>query len=48
MRERYRMYQRKGGNFYVKDRKTGQSIGVATSDRREANRLLAAKNRAVE
>ena len=48
MRERYRMYQRNGGSFYAKDRKTGQSFSLATSDQREANRLLAAKNQAVE
>jgi len=48
MRERYRMYQRNGGSFYAKDRKTGQTFSLATSDQREANRLLAAKNQAVE
>jgi integrase len=44
MRERYRMYQRNGGNFYAKDRKTGKTISLATADQREATRLLAAKN----
>jgi integrase len=48
MRERYRMYQRNGGNFYAKDRKTGQSISLATTDHREATRLLVAKNQATE
>jgi integrase len=42
------MYQRNGGSFYAKDRKTGQTFSLATSDQREANRLLAAKNQAVE
>jgi hypothetical protein len=42
------MYQRNGGSFYAKDRKTGRSFSLATSDQREANRLLAAKNQAVE
>ena len=48
MLNRYRMYQRNGGNFYAKDRKTGQSISLATSDQREATRLLMAKNQAIE
>jgi len=48
MRERYRMYQRNGGNFYAKDRKTGKTISLATADQREAARLLAAKNQATE
>jgi hypothetical protein len=48
MRNRYRMYQRNGGMFYAKDRKTGQAISLATADEREATRLLAAKNQATE
>ena len=31
------MYQRNGGSFYAKDRKTGQSFSLATSDQREAS-----------
>jgi integrase len=48
MRERYRMYQRNGGSFYAKDRKTGQAFSLATSDEREATRLLVAKNQSTE
>lgn len=48
MRDRYRIYQRNGGIFYAKDRKTGQSLSLATSDRGRAMRLLAAKNQAAE
>ncbi len=48
MRERYRMYQRNGGSFYAKDRKTGRTESLATFDQREAARLLAAKNQATE
>ncbi len=48
MRERYRIYQRNGGIFYAKDRKTGQALSLATTDRHEAARLLAAKNQATE
>jgi hypothetical protein len=42
------MYQRNGGSFYAKDRKTGQSFSLATSDEREASRLLVAKNQSTE
>jgi len=48
MRERYRIYQRNGGIFYAKDRKTGMAFSLATSDRREAVRLITAKNQATE
>jgi hypothetical protein len=48
MQERYRIYQRDGGIFYAKDRKTGQRVSLATSDIAEAKRLLAAKNQATE
>jgi hypothetical protein len=48
MKERYRIYQRDGGMFYAKDRKTGQRVSLATSDFAEAKRLLAAKNQATE
>jgi len=48
MKERYRIYQRSGGMFYAKDRKTGQRVSLATSDFAEAKRLLAAKNQATE
>jgi hypothetical protein len=48
MRERYRMYQRKGGMFYAKDRKTGQRLSLNTTDKADAKRLLAAKNQATE
>jgi hypothetical protein len=42
------MYQRDGGRFYAKDRRTGQRLSLATSDPVEAKRLLAAKNQAIE
>jgi hypothetical protein len=42
------MYQRNGGSFYAKDRKTGRTESLATFDQREAARLLAAKNQATE
>jgi len=42
------MYQRNGGMFYAKDRKTGRSHSLATADRGRAMRLLAAKNQAAE
>lgn len=48
MNERYRIYQRDGGMFYAKDRKTGQRVSLATSDFAEAKRLLAAKNPATK
>ena len=48
MRNRYRMYQRSGGSFYAKDRKTGHSFSLATSDQREATRLITAKNQSTE
>ena len=48
MQERYRMYQRDGGMFYAKDRKTGHCLSLATTDFAEAKRLLAAKNQATE
>ena len=48
MRDRYRIYQRNGGIFYAKDRKTGQSLSLGTSDRGRPMRLLAAKNQAAE
>jgi integrase len=48
MRDRFRMYQRNGGSFYAKDRKTGRSFSLDTSSRSEAQRLLAAKNQADE
>jgi integrase len=42
------MYQRKGGMFYAKDRKTGQRLSLNTTDKADAKRLLAAKNQATE
>ena len=48
MHERYRMYKRKSGVFYAKDRKTGRRLSLATNELAEAKRLLAAKNQATE
>ncbi len=45
MQERY---QRNGGSFYAKHRKTGKSFSLATSDAKETTRLLGAKNQATE
>jgi integrase len=42
------MYQRNGGIFYAKDRNTGKSFSLETSDRGVATRLLSAKNQATE
>jgi integrase len=47
MQERYRMFCRAGGNFYTRDKITGQSESLGTNDRTIARQLLAARNQAV-
>jgi hypothetical protein len=46
MQERFRMFRRAGGNFYAKDKITGRSESLGTSDRTQAKQLLAARNQA--
>jgi len=41
------MFRRAGGNFYTRDKITGQSESLGTSDRVQARQLLAARNQAV-
>ena len=47
MQERFRMFRRAGGNFYARDKVTGQSESLETADRAVARQLLAARNQAV-
>jgi integrase len=47
MKERFRMFRRAGGNFYTRDKITGQSESLGTSDRLQARQLLAARNQSV-
>ena len=46
MQERFRMFRRAGGNFYARDKITGRSESLGTSDRTQARQLLAARNQA--
>jgi len=46
MQERFRMFRRAGGNFYSRDKITGRSESLRTSDRTQAKQLLAARNQA--
>jgi hypothetical protein len=46
MQERYRMFHRAGGNYYTRDKVTGQSETLGTSDPATARQLLAARNQA--
>src|SRR5271155_3168657 len=47
MQERYRMFCRAGGNFYTRDKITGQSESLGTANRTTARQVLAARNQAV-
>src|SRR5271155_2662518 len=47
MQERYRMFCRAGGNFYTRDKITGQSESLGTANRTVARQLLAARNQSV-
>src|ERR1700744_2223104 len=46
MQERFRMFRRSGGNFYSRDKITGRSESLGTSDRTQAKQLLAARTQA--
>jgi integrase len=46
MKQRFRMYRRQGGVFYVFDRVTGKRESLETDDEAAAKRLLHAKNEA--
>ena len=48
MKNRYRLYRRQGGNYYAHDATTGKQESLRTTNRAAAQRLLAAKNAAVE
>jgi integrase len=48
MKERYKLFRRGGGVFYLRDTETLAKLSLRTRDRVEANRLLAAKNQSVE
>lgn len=47
MQQRYRMFRRSGGNFYVRDKVTGKSESLETSEKAAALQLMVAKNQAV-
>ncbi len=47
MQERYRIFRRAGGSFYLRDKVTGKSESLKTADRGTATQLLVAKNQAV-
>ncbi len=47
MQERYRMFRRDGGNYYIRDKVTGRSESLETADRITAKQLLAARNQSV-
>ena len=47
MKSRYRMFRR-GTKFYVHDGETGKQTSLGTGDRKEAERLLIAKNEACD
>jgi integrase len=44
MLDRYRLYRRKNGIYYVEDKTTGKQSSLKTKDRGEAEQLLAANN----
>jgi integrase len=47
MKQRYRLYHRaNGGRYYLQDNLTGKQESLHTDDRKEANRLLHARNEA--
>jgi integrase len=47
MQDRYRMFRRAGGNYYSRDKITGQSESLGTANLVAARQLLAARNQAV-
>ena len=46
MKQRYRIYRRQAGVYYLLDSVTGKRESLNTKDSREATRLLHAKNEA--
>jgi len=46
MTQKFRLYQRGNGRFYIEDNTTGKQESLGTSDKAEALRLLMAKNEA--
>ena len=46
MKQRFRLYRRNGGRFYIHDSVTGKQESLGTSDRATATRLLHSKNEA--
>lgn len=47
MQERYRIFRRAGGNYYSRDKVTGQSESLKTTNRAAARQILAARNQSV-
>ncbi len=48
MKSRYRLFRRRGGNYFCEDRQTHAQYSLRTRDKTEAERLLNAKNEAQE
>lgn len=48
MLDRYWLYQRANGKFYLQDKLTGRQESLKTSDRSAAERIVAGRNQAVE
>jgi hypothetical protein len=46
MKQKYRLWQRRGGVYYAFDRETKKQISLGTNDKTEATRLLYARNEA--
>jgi hypothetical protein len=46
MTQKFRLYRRSNGRFYIEDNTTGRQESLGTSDKFEANRLLMARNEA--
>jgi len=46
MTQKFRLYRRSNGRFYIEDNTTGKQESLGTSDKAEANRLLMARNEA--
>ena len=44
MKERFRLFKRSWGNYYVEDLQTGKQVSLDTKDKAEARRLFHAKN----
>ena len=43
MKQKYRLWQRRGGVYYAFDRETKKQISLGTKDKTQATRLLHAK-----